>query len=224
MKLLSWSNRHHEHVHRTIKIELILALLITFALVASLSSEQYLSVPHYITPLLILLFVALKVVHIIRKGGTLIEDYIGLGVICLFLVLYWILQAKLNPILIIVFIIVLLYSTGFLLWIKTAFSSRKITHFIASYLLTIVMVVFLFAGAYLSNETDFYQQFENKAITFEDALYFSTITVTTVGYGDILPLGVNRVLASIEALLGMVINVVLIGYILSSGRFKNEYD
>ena len=86
------------------------------------------------------------------------------------------------------------------------------------------MVVFLFAGAYLSNETDFYQQFENKAITFEDALYFSTITVTTVGYGDILPLGVNRVLASIEALLGMVINVVLIGYILSSGRFKNEYD
>ena len=34
------------------------------------------------------------------------------------------------------------------------------------------------------------------------SLYFSVVTFTTLGYGDILPIGISRLFASIEALLG----------------------
>jgi hypothetical protein len=38
---------------------------------------------------------------------------------------------------------------------------------------------------------------------FWQALYFSVITFTSVGYGDIQPIGITRAFASIEALLGI---------------------
>lgn len=41
--------------------------------------------------------------------------------------------------------------------------------------------------------------------TFADAVYFSVITYTTVGYGDIVPVGLGRMLAGIEALIGLVL-------------------
>jgi len=37
---------------------------------------------------------------------------------------------------------------------------------------------------------------------FLNALYFSVVTFTTLGYGDILPLGISKFFAAIEALLG----------------------
>jgi hypothetical protein len=38
---------------------------------------------------------------------------------------------------------------------------------------------------------------------FADYLYFSTVTYTTLGYGDILPLGPVRLIAAIEAMIGI---------------------
>ena len=38
---------------------------------------------------------------------------------------------------------------------------------------------------------------------FLKALYFSTVTFTTLGYGDMHPFGVARVLAGTEALVGI---------------------
>lgn len=39
---------------------------------------------------------------------------------------------------------------------------------------------------------------------FEDYLYFSTSTYTSLGYGDIFPLGGLRLMASIEAIAGLM--------------------
>jgi Ion channel len=44
---------------------------------------------------------------------------------------------------------------------------------------------------------------------FADALYYSVVTFTTLGYGDFYPVGVGRVLAGIEALTGYVILGIL---------------
>jgi len=40
--------------------------------------------------------------------------------------------------------------------------------------------------------------------SFEDMLYFSLITYTSLGYGDIVPLGDARLLAGVESLVGLV--------------------
>jgi len=44
------------------------------------------------------------------------------------------------------------------------------------------------------------------ALRFTDALYFSVITLSTIGYGDIVPVApMARVLASIQSVAGMLL-------------------
>ena len=64
----------------------------------------------------------------------------------------------------------------------------------------------LYAGAYLLMEF----QFDVGAIegpdsgSFNDALYFSIVCYTTLGFGDVYPSGQLRLLSGIEALNGLV--------------------
>ncbi|MBX3382307.1 MAG: two pore domain potassium channel family protein [Phycisphaeraceae bacterium] len=46
--------------------------------------------------------------------------------------------------------------------------------------------------------------------TIEKALHFSWVTQTTVGYGEFYPQGINRIIASIQGMSGIIIIVVLI--------------
>lgn len=48
-----------------------------------------------------------------------------------------------------------------------------------------------------------------------DSLYFSIITSTTVGYGDLTPLGFSRAAAAMEAMLGFVILAIFVSKIVS---------
>lgn len=41
--------------------------------------------------------------------------------------------------------------------------------------------------------------------TFADCLYFSFINYTTLGYGDLVPIGTLQLLAGLEALIGLVL-------------------
>ena len=43
-----------------------------------------------------------------------------------------------------------------------------------------------------------------------DALYFSIVTITTVGYGDFLPIGVGRAVAAMQGLVGYFILGILV--------------
>lgn len=49
-----------------------------------------------------------------------------------------------------------------------------------------------------------------KVSEFIEALYFSVITATSVGYGDILPQGVSKLFASLEAILGLSLFAILV--------------
>lgn len=51
--------------------------------------------------------------------------------------------------------------------------------------------------------------------TIGEALYFSVITFTTVGYGDLTPVGWGRAVASVEVLVGLALTALLIGKIAS---------
>ncbi len=65
------------------------------------------------------------------------------------------------------------------------------------FLISISAVVYWASGLIQVNGTQ-------RAIEFGEALYFSVITFTTVGYGDFLPLGWVREISAIEALSGVV--------------------
>lgn len=67
--------------------------------------------------------------------------------------------------------------------------------------------IVLFAFAYLYAELNY----GGKDVeTFWEALYFSGLTFTTIGYGDITPMGFARFLAVLEGLLGIVLSSALV--------------
>jgi len=57
-----------------------------------------------------------------------------------------------------------------------------------------------------------------KGFNLGDSLYFSTITFTTLGYGDFSPTGWLKVLSAIEAFSG----VVNMGFLIA-GYSNNKY-
>ena len=67
--------------------------------------------------------------------------------------------------------------------------------------------VWLFAGAYhfMHHNPGWGELSGNFSGQFIDAIYFSYTTFTTLGYGDIEPLGVVRYLTGLEALTGLVL-------------------
>jgi len=60
---------------------------------------------------------------------------------------------------------------------------------------------------------------EDKAISFADAVYFSVVTLSTVGYGDILPVSqAVRMIAVIEVIFGVTLLLVGLSEIMSYSR------
>ncbi|MFH1425457.1 MAG: potassium channel family protein [archaeon] len=200
--------------------EFLLVVVIAVLLAGSLLSQQFLDLPYQIISFLIFAFIVLKVVDISKAKGTIFEDYFSLAVIIILGVVHFLLGERVNSIIIVVMVFVLVYSVGLVPWINDLLKSRRVSWFIGSYAFFAVMIVFLFAGIYFANNGDFFYLGVKTDLSFEDSLYFSAISFTTVGYGDIAPVGINRLVASIQAIFGMILNIVFIGYILASKRFR----
>jgi voltage-gated potassium channel Kch len=90
---------------------------------------------------------------------------------------------------------------------------ERLRMLIESYLEVILYFAIIYA---LLPETWF---LDSKLSNAGDALYFSAITITTVGYGDIVPLHtVARILAVQEALVGLSLIVLVIGVYISAAQ------
>ena len=89
-------------------------------------------------------------------------------------------------------------------------NNATVATLIVFYLSTIIV---LFANLYRWTGLIYPAGFTNDPHAFWTALYFSTVTWTTLGYGDVLP-GVNsRGIAAAEALTGYVAMALLIALI-----------
>lgn len=74
-----------------------------------------------------------------------------------------------------------------------------------------LLTIFIYASVYLFSglsyggelvQINFSESMGQNLYYFMDALYFSVVTFTTLGYGDITPQGFSRFLAATEALMG----------------------
>ena len=66
--------------------------------------------------------------------------------------------------------------------------------------------------------------------SFFDALYWATISITTIGYGDISPVtGIGRMITMISALVGMAVialptGIITAAYMNEISRKKSKYE
>ncbi len=203
-------------------LEFIVSLIIGFLLLLSLIFEQALDLfPSYIFLTLLVILLLIKVSHVVSKGGTIFEDYGSIFMIALLAFLRFItIDSKINTAIIVVSVIIIFYSIGLIPTVDKIYESQNISSFITSYIIFMLVIIFLFAGTYSIKNSSFTIYGTPTTISFKDSFYFSTMTYTTVGYGDIVPTGLNKTISSIEAIAGIALNIGFIGYILASKRFK----
>lgn len=206
-------NRH------SLRMEFILALVIAILMISSLILERYMKISASATLILMIIFIAIKIHNIrLKKDSISLEDALSVIALGMFLVLKLVLSITPSAVMISAISLILLYSIGLMPKIESLIESRSIMSFIVSYLLFILIIIFLFSSFYATNNASFAELGTQKSIDFQESLYFSAVTFTTVGYGDITPLDENRLIASIEAITGTVLNIAFIGYVLASRK------
>ena len=89
--------------------------------------------------------------------------------------------------------------------------------FLTWFFIVIVFGFVYFGATFLDSRALLYrgEKIQHSLNGFFDAVYFSVITATTTGYGDIVPLGVTRIAAVMEVVLGFLIMSVLISKLVS---------
>ena len=89
----------------------------------------------------------------------------------------------------------------------------------------ILITIYIFVSAML-----IFQLEPNLFTTFFDALYWATISITTIGYGDISPVtGIGRMITMISALVGMAVialptGIITAAYMNEITRRKSKYE
>jgi hypothetical protein len=104
-------------------------------------------------------------------------------------------------------------------WLPYSFN-RSLLLLLWSYL----EMVIGFAYMYRQFDIISYADCTNLIATVREALYFSVVTITTLGYGDMRPLpGWGRFFASIEPIMGIVLLVMVVGlFFVELGRQKRS--
>ena len=82
-----------------------------------------------------------------------------------------------------------------------------------------IVSILLFCATYFWLLSPYGQGTNIKDLNWFNALYFCIITFSSLGYGDILPVGFGKVVASFEVLSGLVLIAVFVGKIASERQY-----
>ena len=100
-------------------------------------------------------------------------------------------------------------------------------------LLTVLVIAmfYIFATALIMYNVEMYRELPDGSFAFEtflDALYWSTTTLTTIGYGDICPVSdAGKIITIISSILGVAIialptGVITAGYLDELKKYRNK--
>jgi voltage-gated potassium channel Kch len=74
-----------------------------------------------------------------------------------------------------------------------------------------IALIIIFAAIYYFFQPQIKLPMGESNMSIWDSVYYSTVTFTTLGYGDFVPIGQLRLVAAIEAVLGGVSLGFLVG-------------
>jgi hypothetical protein len=102
---------------------------------------------------------------------------------------------------------------------------RSLNRSLILLLLNYCEIIFGFAILYLNSSSIGYSSTTQVIQKPAEALYFSVVTITTLGYGDMRPItSVGRGLALLEPLFGFILVALVIGVFLTGVRDITELD
>ena len=98
---------------------------------------------------------------------------------------------------------------------KTGWDLKSLNRSLVSLFINYLEIIFGFASLYLVTDSVGYN-LDLSLSSWVDALYFSVITITTLGYGDIKPIAeLGKWLTLLETMMGFILVVLVLGSFLA---------
>jgi hypothetical protein len=125
-------------------------------------------------------------------------------------------------------IFILCFSLGAMYYYFNLFKTDHLykIEYIMSIIFVFLLTITMFAVIYsepIENSNNYFMEFGTPYnITFPDAFYFSTTTITTLGYGDITPVGIFRFFVIVEVFMGLIYTGSMIYFIVEIFGKKSE--
>ena len=114
------------------------------------------------------------------------------------------------------------FMNQFRVFIGKPFSRSETYYEFLSIFVTGISNIFIFSAIYY--QIGLYDGESIVRGSFVTSTYFSIVTWTTLGYGDLQPIGLLRLVAAIEALLGYLYMALFVGLLIGIIQSKNSSE